>query len=244
MSLDLLTLTILLFTHVVGGLVAFGSTLLALPLLLGAGWELREAVAMLLIVGSVQPLHMAFLTWRDVDRSALGWICLLAGIGIPIGFLSADLLPDTLLGIGLGLVLAAAGMSRWVEHRRGRPWQLPDWALNALLVAGGVLHGAFGSGGAAFTVYARCALPEKNVFRGTLSILWVILNIVVISGLVVRGEVGSDIAAMAVPGVPTVVCATWLGHRLAAITPQERFIDIVSILLICGGIATILQRLL
>jgi len=239
----IITLIILFTTHVVGGLVAFGSTLLALPLLLCAGWELREAVAMLLIIGSVQALNMAWLTWRDADRSALGRICLLAGAGIPIGFLFADLLPDTFLGIGLGLVLAVAGLSRLIEQHRRKPWQIPPWALKGLLVMGGLIHGAFGSGGATLTVYARYALPQKDVFRGTLSVMWVILNLVVITGLVVRGEVPSNIAVMAVPGVPTILLATWLGHRLAVNTPQDRFIDIVSIFLFCGGILTIAQRL-
>ncbi|MCX6971807.1 MAG: hypothetical protein NTV93_16860 [Verrucomicrobia bacterium] len=49
--------------------------------------------------------------------------------------------------------------------------------MNSLLIPGGIIHGAFGTGGAAITIFGRYTLPEKEAFRGSLSLMWVILNV-------------------------------------------------------------------
>jgi len=234
-----LTLLILFVTHLVGGVAAFGSTLLALPLILLAGWELRPAVAMLLIIGSVQALSMAWLTGRDADWRVLRRIFVIAGIGLPLGFLFAHLLPQRALQAILGLVLACAGASHFVERRLGREWQPAGSVLNALLLAGGVIHGAFGSGGATLTIFGRYALPQKEAFRGTLSIMWVVLNVFVIAGLAAEGQVSYDVAEVAIPGAIVVFLGTVLGHRLATRLSQARFRDVVAALLVLAGGVTI-----
>lgn len=237
------TLIILFATHLVGGLAAFGSTLLALPLLLVVGWDLRPAVGMLLIVGSVQAVSMAVMTGRGADRAALVRILLVAGAGLPVGFLLAGWLPERGLQVVLGGVLAAAGLSRLVEHWRKSEMQPPTWVLWGLLGAGGIIHGAFGSGGATLTVYGRYALKTKEAFRGTLSIMWVVLNVFVIAGLVGEGSVGGEVAKVAVPGAIAIFAATLLGHRLAERLSQARFRDVVAGLLCLAGAVTIVRSL-
>ena len=238
-----LALAIMFTTHFLGGIAAFGSALLALPVLLAVGWELRYAMAVLLLVGSIQSVYMAFLTGRNADWKELARILLLAGLAIPIGFLSAEYLPQRALQIALGAILVGAGASRLVEHWRGSSWQPPRWVLQALLVVGGIIHGAFGTGGATLTVYARYALHAKKAFRGTLPIMWIILNAVVIGGLVLGGDIDRSALVMVVPGVPTILVATWLGHRAAGTLSQERFSDMVALLLCAAGLITILRNL-
>jgi hypothetical protein len=237
------TLLILYATHCLGGVAAFGSTLLALPLLLITGWELRPAVAVLVILGTTQALQMVVLTWRGACMRTLARIVLWAGAGIPIGFLAAGLLPQRTLGLVLGLLLFAAGASRLAAHLGGTRWQPPPWILRTLLVAGGVIHGAFGSGGTTLTVYGRYAIREKSAFRGTLSIMWVVLNSVVITGLLLEGEIGSQVLATSAMGIPLVFLATWTGHRLSARLSQERFADVVAALLCLAGILTVGRNL-
>ena len=237
------TILALFATHVLGGVAAFGSTLLALPLLLLLGWDLRAAVALLATVGLVQAVHVSCLTWRGADRRALVRILVVAGLGIPLGFLAAGHLPERGLGVLLGVLLAAAGGSRLVEHCRRTTWRPPGWVLYTLLLAGGVIHGAFASGGATLTIYGRYALRHKAVFRGTLALMWVILNTVVVIGLAFEGRFDRGLAAVLLPAIPVVLLATWCGDRLARRLSQERFVDLVAALLCLAGILTIVRNL-
>jgi uncharacterized membrane protein YfcA len=230
---------ILFATHLLGGVAAFGSTLLALPLILLIGWDLRPAVALLVIVGLVQSLQVASLTWRGADLKTLLRILVVAGIGIPIGFAVAGVLPERGLGIFLGLLLIAAGASRPIERWTRKECRLPLWLLNALLLTGGVMHGAFGSGGVTLTVYGRYALKDKSAFRGTLSVMWSFLNVLVLFGLVKEGSIGREVILSALPGVPAVMAATWLGHRVAGRLSQEKFADTVGMLLCIAGVLTV-----
>jgi len=232
------TLFVLVVTHVVGGVAAFGSALLALPLLLLIGWDLQPAVALVVIVGLVQALQMTLATWRGADRKALVRILVVAGIGIPIGFVVAGLLPERSLGALLGGLLIAAGASRLLERRAGREWSPPRWAMNALLLAGGVVHGAFGTGGATLTIYGRYAFRDKEAFRGTLSIMWLILNVFVLARLLLQGHAGRTVLLAALPGVPAVILATWAGERIARRLSREQFAAAVAVLLCAAGVLT------
>ncbi len=238
-----LTVAILFCAFYLGGVAAFGANMIALPLLLWAGWDLRSAMAVVLVAGGIQPLSMACLNWRAVDFAVLIRILIMAGLGIPLGFATADILPERALGLCLGSLLIIVAASRLIEHLRRREWQPPAWCLYALLLGGGVLHGAFGNGGATLTVYGRYALPNKGAFRGTLSIMWVILNAIVVAGLVLDGDVDSSVAVVAVPGVPAVLLATWLGHRVAKKISDARFADAVAILLFMAGAATVARNM-
>ncbi len=237
------TLFILFVTHLVGGIAAFGSTLLALPLLLLANWELRPAVALLLAGGTVQACYMAWLTGRGANLRILIKILILAGLGIPVGLLTAEMLPERGLQLCLGGVLFLAGASRLADHWRRTEWCPPAWALYCLLFSGGVIHAAFASGGATLTIYGRYALKTKETFRGTLSLMWVILNITVISALMVQGHLGINVGKAILPGAATIIVASFLGHRIAERLSQERFIDIVAGLLCVAGLITIIRRL-
>lgn len=235
-------LAILFATHFLGGVAAFGSTLLALPLLLLTGWNLPPAVALLLIVGLAQAVQVTCLTWRSTDRRALAHILVVAGLGIPIGLQFGGLLPARVLGVCLGVLLIGAGASRLFERLLRKDCVVPLWALNALLLIGGVVHGAFGSGGTTLTIYGRYALQDKATFRGTLSVMWVMMNVTVLTGMAVRDQITGETVLMALPGVPVVALATWLGHRTANRLSQEQFANAVAGLLCFAGILTICRN--
>ncbi|MGJ3243706.1 MAG: TSUP family transporter [Opitutales bacterium] len=237
-----LTLLLVFFTHTLGGVAAFGSALLTLPLLLGIGWDLRPAVALILILGLAQSAHLALQSGRATDGRPLGAILIFAGlIGVPLGFLSVSLLPERGLDLALGLVLIGGGASRLWEQRLGRDLTAPVWLLRGLLVLGGLIHGAFGSGGAALAVYARFVFKDKETFRGTLAVMWVLLNIGMLTGLYLEGRLTGTVWATALPGIPVVFLATALAHRLAHHLSREQFGSVVAGLLCLAGVMTLLR---
>ncbi|MCL5270510.1 MAG: sulfite exporter TauE/SafE family protein [bacterium] len=229
-------------THWLGGVTAFGSTLLAFPVLV---WliDLRSTRTILLLIGTIQAYQVFAYTYRGIDWRQFGRMALLAGLGLPVGMLAVRHLPEKPLLAFLGGVLVASGVSRLragsAAHSRG--WPAP--ILDGLLVLGGIIHGAFISGGAALVVYAQHRLPEKEAFRGTLSMFWVAMNTILVGSFFL----GDDHTRLALPilisAIPVAIGVSWLGNRTAGRLSQAAFTRLVAWLLIVGGVTTAVRML-
>jgi hypothetical protein len=116
--------------------------------------------------------------------------------------------------------------------------------LRGVLVVGGIVHGAYASGGVALVVYAQQALRRKEAFRGTLVAMWLVLNIVLVAMKLGGGEWNADTGWLVLIGVPLVVVGSWLGELAARRLDQQRFARFVAALLILAGTVTIGRQVL
>jgi uncharacterized membrane protein YfcA len=114
-------------------------------------------------------------------------------------------------------------------------------ASAAALLGAGVIHGIYASGGP-MLVYAigREGLTKK-VFRSTLSMVWIVLNLILIARFLLAGdydrEVGLDILLL-VPTVPLgILVGEWVHHRI----DERRFRMAVLVLLIAAAISLIVR---
>lgn len=242
MPLDSLQLAVVLVilgvTHWLGTLAAFGSTLLCLPALI---WFVDVGVArtVLLLIGTVQAYQVVGATYRSVQWRHLGTMLVFASFGIPIGILAVNVLPEGPVLTLLAVSLLASGLSSLNGRTPGQSAPWPRWALSSLLVIGGIIHGAFVSGGALIVLYVRHSVPKKDAFRGTLCMFWVVVNTVLIGQRLLHGAVGTPERWLIAAGLPVVVLATWLGNRTARRMSQASFARLVAYLLIVAGLVTL-----
>ncbi len=238
------TVLIVFATHYLGAVASFGSTLLAIPLLLWVRDDLTLWIVLMLLLGTLQSVQVFFYTWRDLDRRELRRILLWCGVALPIGLISQRQLPEMLLRCALGGVLVASGLARLCGNRRRAEAPLSPWLGRLTLLVAGVIHGAFTCGGSALVVYASRAIPEKRAFRGTLTAVWLLLNSGLIIARIGGGEIGGPQLWQAAALAPLVLLAGWLGQRSAARLPQATFASLVAGLLVVAGYVTIAKAFL
>jgi uncharacterized membrane protein YfcA len=232
-------LLVIASTHWLGAIAAYGSTLLALPFLVLLLDDLPAAVLVLTVIGTFQAFQVCAHTYRDVDRQQLGRMLGWAGGALPLGVLLVQWLPRRPLFLVLGLVLIAAAVSEFISRRNGGAGRLaPPW-LRALLFAGGIIHGAFGTGGATLVVYAQQVFTRKEVFRATLSAFWTILNPVLLTTLLFRHSPTPAEAFLIALALPFLFFATWHANRVADRIPQTAFRRLVAVLLLVAGVMTV-----
>jgi len=94
-----------------------------------------------------------------------------------------------------------------------------SWLLRGVLMLGGVIHGAFGTGGPFVVVYATKALPEKTLFRVTLCLLWFSLNSMMIIKWILSGGVWGRTTLQAISFslpflIVGILLGDWLHHKV------------------------------
>ncbi|OPZ12207.1 MAG: Sulfite exporter TauE/SafE [candidate division BRC1 bacterium ADurb.BinA364] len=228
-------------THFLGAIAAYGSTLLALPLLVFVVDDLPLSVLALVVIGAAQSYQVLWYTWRDVGWRVFGRMLAVAGAGLPIGFVALRVLPERPLMIFLGTILLASGVSRLAMRNGDGAWKPPRLALDALLFVGGVIHGAFASGGATVVVYAQYVFGSKETFRATLCAFWTVLNTVVIAATVAREPITREAWILIGAAGPLSLLANWLGNRCALRMSQDKFMRFVAALLALAGCVTIFR---
>lgn len=245
-----LTGLVVFITHGLEAITGFGCTVLALPfvtLLLDIG----EAKFLLAILAWALALYIAISKRKRIVWRQFGVIVLFVGLGLPIGMYAFATLPKAFLIKLLGIfIIVSAALQLWklfatpmlARHRTGGRSGEPGspkplfWYHYVLLFIGGIVHGAFASGGPLVVLYASRALPEKGNFRATLTLLWATLNTVLILGFASAGMFTSDHWLLLGEMAPFLVGGIVAGELIHNRVKGEIFSKIVFVTLFITGI--------
>ncbi len=173
----LLTGLIIFISHAVEAITGFGCTILAFPFityLLG----IHKAKVLLAIIGWILSLYIVSTKFKRIQFRQFFVIVILAGAGMPLGIYFFNNFPSEMLKLILGIfiiITAVLQLSKAYFKAEAR-LNPPPQIYYLLLFLGGVIHGAFATGGPFIVFYATKKLPEKGAFRATLSLLWLTLN--------------------------------------------------------------------
>jgi len=175
---------------------------------------------------------------RHVERRLLlRRILPLMALGLPAGMWLFHGGSETLLRTGFGGFVVALSAGELLAGRLGAPARrplAPAWQA-ALLVLGGVVHGAWATGGPLAVYVAGREVHDKRAFRATLSALWLVLNAVVVGGYAVAGDLnGGSLRLSAILLVPLalgILAGEWVHGRVDG----ARFRTLVFAMLLVAG---------
>ena len=222
----------------------FGAMLVCVTLgaqLIGLEEVIRLMVPLSFIqTGYIVIRHRDGIDWGLLLRRVLP----LMTLGMAFAFLLLTQVGGPWLGLAFGVMVLALS-ARDLHHLRStnaapeKPISRPA-SVTALLGAG-VIHGIYASGGP-MLVYAigREGLTKK-VFRSTLSMVWIVLNVILVARFLLAGEydreAGLDILLL-VPTVPLgILLGEWVHHRI----DERRFRMAVLALLVAAAISLIVR---
>ena len=108
-----------------------------------------------------------------------------------------------------------------------------------VILAAGVVHGMFVSGGALLVIYASGALKEKEEFRATMAMLWVTIGCYLTGNQIQAGHFNSHVIFLCAAGVIPLFAGIWIGTKLVKKIKQETFLKLTYVLLIISGVLAI-----
>ena len=229
MLMFLLSVTIFV-THFIGALTGFGCTVLALPFTISLiGIEFGKPV--LIVLGFVQCLVVAIEQFKDINWNEVKKVVSYVAIGMPIGLICYKFLPKEMLITCLSVFMLLVSIKGLLELK-GYEFKTPkNIVLNFLLFLGGIIHGAFVSGGPLLMIYSTEKIKNKDTFRATMCIIWVILNAFLMVDGLISGVYTSEVFNYILISLPALFIGIWLANKLTCKVNQRMFNYIIYIVL-------------
>lgn len=213
----------------------FGFALLAVPLL-SLSVPPQTAVVVVLLHATLSSLFTAAHRRGDVDRLEARRLSLGAVVAMPLGALILVTASPGGLRLALGVVTCSAAVFLLLPATKGRPvLAVRPWVTYAVGGVSGILNTALATNGPPLVVYLRARGLGVATFRGTVSVVFVVSDVV---GLAILTATGAVHAAAVHYFVLTLVPAAvgWaLGSVAASRLRHHHFARMVDVLLLVSG---------
>ena len=223
------------------GLTGFGSTVLALPLLVFF-FPLKFAVSLLMLLDlAVLALFGARLR-KGLRVDEIGWLVPFMLAGMLVGLTLLLQVPERPLLMALGafvLLYAAWGLARRGSFPRlARGWCAP------IGLAGGVFSALFGTGGVLFAIYNAGRLVDAAELRANNAAMIMLSSFLRLlmfgaAGLLAQESLFSTTLVL----LPALALGFWAGSRLHARVPAAAVVRSVYALLVIAGLSLLARSL-
>ena len=228
---------IVFLSQTLEGITGFGSTALSLPFVtLMLSIEVARPVLMLYTL--LLCLYILPPSLRQIDWKHYGIMLGLMALGLPLGMLLYTRLPRVLLlGLLAFFMIAVALRGLWQAfntQKKEKP--MPGWLLALLTFLGGIIHGAFSSGGPLVIIYATEKIKDKSRFRATMCMIWFTLNVLLLGQMAVTGAIPAAVWQTSLWGLPALLAGTVLGDIAHKKLEAGLFTKITYAVLLLSGV--------
>jgi uncharacterized membrane protein YfcA len=225
-------------SFLVGTVAGFGTVVLVVALgalLADVGWML----------GWVIPLSIVFylvllaISWQHLDwRLLLQRLLPSMAPGIVLGAVASLWLTPALLKLLFGVFVLGVGLwqVRDVHRSPGALRPLSNGVRRGMLFLGGLVQGAYASGGPMVVFVASREPHDKHTFRATLNALWIASTVVLVPKLLLDHSLDAGTARMAAWMLVPMVAGVVLGNRLHATLDARRFRLVVAWTLVVAAV--------
>lgn len=227
---------VVFIANMIHAVTGFSGTMLAMPLsirILGA----NDARVTLNLIGIFNCVLLGIKSYRLVNWREFRKITLMMLLGMIPGmvvFKRAEI--DGLLYVYGLLITMIALKGIFIK----RTFHTNPMLGAAVLVCAGFIHGVFVSGGALLVAYAKDAMPEKYIFRATLTPVWIALNSILLMEQVLSNQINASCIYLSSLSILPIFVSVWLGTWLFDHISHKLFWLTANILLLLSGISIFL----
>ena len=240
MDVNLIWLSIIvLMSYTTQAMSGFGSTILALTLGVHL-YPIEVLLPVLVPLDMFTTLYLVTRHYRHISRPHLFRSILPAmGIGVLVGIIAFQYIEGNLLKKLFGVLVILLSTRELYRLLRNRHDQLAlsNTAAKACIVAAGIVHGIYASGGP-LLIYAVSRLNlSKSVFRSTLGAVWLIFSVVLTASYLIAGKFTAHSIRYILLLLPVILAGILLGEWLHHTINENSFKIFVFTVLFFAGLS-------
>lgn len=228
--------------YVVRGMSGFGTSLVAIPLLVYV-MPIHSAIPMMSLLGLCAMMMLGLrdrehVRWDEMWR--LLWPTL---AGVFAGIYIFTLLPASFMQKLLGAFVVGYSMYMLAAQARPGPQVVCSsrWAYPAGF-AGSLVDSMFGGGGGLLVVmYMHRRGYDMAAFRATLAVLWLLELIVRVAGYALGGYYDAGVLVLSLLALPAMVLGNRFGERITRRMNPAQFTRVIAVVLLASGVSLLLK---
>lgn len=229
---------IVLLANIVEAISGFGSVIIAVTL--GANlYDIDKLISILLPISLclstyIVTKHHKFIRFKFIMKEILPFMT----SGLIVGLIILNYFPVSSLkniyGV-LVLILSIKELYFMLIRKNKERKDLPNSISAISIFLGGIVHGLYASGGPLLVYGLSSKKLDKDVFRVTLSTIWLIFNLTLFIVYLFTNRVTIENLKVSAFLIPTLILGIYVGEKVHHKINERVFrISVFSILLIAG----------
>jgi len=220
--------------------VGFGFALLAVPLMAFVV-PTKSAVVIVFLNGTVTCVWLALRLRRHIEWPTARRLGLGAIVGAPLGVVILSVVSATTLRLTLGVTTCLAALWIMISSRRLHPAPVVPHGSTTLAVGfvSGVLNTSLATNGPPLVYELRRTGFRDDRFRGTISAVFVLSNLIGLPLLALAGLITAYDVALAATSLLPCVAGIVVGSAIGGRMEPSHFAWAVDLLLMATGLLTI-----
>jgi uncharacterized membrane protein YfcA len=235
--------TLIIFgAYFIFGISGFGSSIVAVPLLVQM-YPLKSVVPMMVIIDICASLYVGRKSSQDANFKELKWLFPFSLIGMILGIFLLVQAPSEPLLITLGCFAAINGARVLWQRNSAMRDPINKWWAAPFGFFGGAFTALFATGGPIYVSYLSLRINDPKALRATMAFAIFILTLLRLILMLVTGLILSwPVIGLAVCLMPATFFGIWLGtHVHTKLSNTAMRVAYGSILLFAGTMLLIRQ---
>lgn len=235
---DLLIIFLIIFlTNIVQTITGFAGSMLAMPFLLLI-MSMSDAKILIVIVGVFWSLWMLVRNFKKVNWKFVWILSLIMSIGIIIGVLLLKIVPTKIVLLIMGLVIISAAIKNLIGKNIDTNNKILEFIFG---IFSGIMQGMVLMGGPFLVLVANSYLKDREEYRTTLAVLWLVINFVLLFVYWLQKLYNTKIFLVSAVSAFPLVLAIYVGSLLNKKINNKQFEFLVNILLIVSALSMLVK---
>jgi len=226
--------------YVIFGICGFGSTLIAVPLMVHF-YPLKFVIPVIVLVDCVASVRQGLRLRTGVNKPELLALLPFLLVGMVIGAWVLVRAPGSVLLPVLGVFVTGYGIYYATRHES--VFRIARWTAGPIGLFAGAMSTVFGMAGPFYVMYLAGRGSTPDQIRATMPVVFSFTTVGRIALFAAIGLITRDVLITAALLAPVMVLGMWVGNRWHARFTREHVVRAIGGMLTLSGLSLLLRAL-